>query len=106
MDISSAIKNTVPISLFNRGMAGKIFEEVKKNGPKVVMKNNQAECVLMSPEEYVALMDELNDAELLAIAQERMANFDESKLISEEELMRELGITEEDIENCEDVEIE
>lgn len=47
--VISAIKNTVPISLFNRGQAGKIFEEVRQSGAKVVMKNNTAECVLLSP---------------------------------------------------------
>ena len=55
--VMSAIKNTVPITQFNRGLAGKIFEEVKQTGAKVVMKNNTAECVLLSPEEYVRLMD-------------------------------------------------
>ena len=39
-DVTSAIRNTVPITLFNRGLAGKIFEEVKQQGSKVVMKNN------------------------------------------------------------------
>lgn len=57
--VMSAIKNTVPISQFNRGLAGKIFEDVKQSGAKVVMKNNVAECVLISPEEYVRLMDEV-----------------------------------------------
>lgn len=74
--VMSAIKNTVPITQFNRGLAGKIFEEVKQTGAKVVMKNNTAECVLLSPEEYVRLMDELNDARLLAVASERMAHYD------------------------------
>ena len=55
--VMSAIKNTVPISQFNRGLAGKIFEDVKQSGTKVVMKNNVAECVLISPEEYIRLMD-------------------------------------------------
>ena len=45
-----ALRNTIPISLFNKGMAGKIFKSVKENGSKVVMKNNVPECVLMSPE--------------------------------------------------------
>ena len=40
MSIRSAIENTIPISQFNRGLAGKIFEEVKRHGAKVVMKNN------------------------------------------------------------------
>ena len=43
---------------------------------KVVMKNNAAECVLMSPQEYVQLIDEVNDARLLAEAAERMTHFD------------------------------
>ena len=34
--VMSAIKNTVPISQFNRGLAGKIFEDVKQSGTKVV----------------------------------------------------------------------
>ena len=59
--VVSAITNTVPISQFNRGLAGKIFEDVKQSGAKVVMKNNAAECVLLSPEEYVRLIDELNE---------------------------------------------
>ena len=44
VNIASAIRNTVPISLFNRGLAGKIFNEVKQSGAKVVMKHNAAEC--------------------------------------------------------------
>ena len=55
----SAIENTIPISLFNRGLAGKIFDEVKRYGAKVVMKNNTPECVLLSPEEYIQLLDNL-----------------------------------------------
>ena len=85
-NITSAIRDTISISLFNRGLAGKIFEDVKQSGAKVVMKNNSAECVLMSPDEYVNLMDEVNDARLLSIANERMQNFNSSNLISSEDL--------------------
>ncbi|WP_243284051.1 MULTISPECIES: type II toxin-antitoxin system Phd/YefM family antitoxin [unclassified Ruminococcus] len=102
----SAIKNTVPISQFNRGLAGKIFEDVKQSGAKVVMKNNVAECVLISPEEYVRLMDEVNDARLLAVASERMAHFNPATLISEEEMNRRLGITEDDLTGFDEVDIE
>ena len=41
--VMSALRDTVPINQFNRGLAGKIFEEVKKSGAKVVMKNNTAQ---------------------------------------------------------------
>ena len=48
-NIMGAIQNTISISLFNRGLAGKIFDEVKRCDAKVVMKNNVPECVLMPP---------------------------------------------------------
>ncbi|MGN0477222.1 MAG: type II toxin-antitoxin system Phd/YefM family antitoxin [Ruminococcus sp.] len=105
-NITSAIKDTISISQFNRGLAGKIFEEVKQSGAKVVMKNNTAECVLLSPEEYLRIMDEVNDARLLATANERMSNFNPSDAIPAEDIYRELGITDEDIANCTEVEIE
>lgn len=104
--VLSAITNTIPISLFNRGLAGKIFEEVKQCGAKVVMKNNTAECVLLSPDEYVRLMDEINDARLLAIATERMAHYDPSTVISGDEMNRRLSITDEDLAGYDEVELE
>lgn len=106
LNITSAITNTIPISLFNKGLAGKIFEEVKQAGAKVVMKNNIAECVLISPEEYVRMIDEINDAKLLALAAERMEKYDPKTLISAEELYKETGISPDDLNNCGEVEIE
>ena len=50
--VMSAIENTISISLFNRGLAGKIFSDVRRTGAKVVMKNNAPECVLLSPKEH------------------------------------------------------
>lgn len=105
-NMTNAIVNTVPISMFNRGLAGQVFEEVKKTGAKVVMKNNAAECVLLSPEEYVRLMDEINDARLLALAEERWEKFDRSTAISEEEMYRRVGIRKEDLDKLDEVELE
>ena len=90
--------------LFNRGLAGKIFEEVKQAGAKVVMKNNVAECVLLSPEEYIRLMDEVNDARLLAVATERMAHYDPAETVSGEDAYSTLGISRNDIDGCKGVE--
>ena len=101
-NVVSAIKDTIPISAFNRGLAGKIFEDVRKTGAKVVMKNNAAKCVLCSPEEYVRMVDELEDAKLYAVALERMSHYDPAKMISQEEMDAMLGITEEDLNNWED----
>ena len=104
--IRSAIENTIPISLFNRGLAGKIFDEVKRYGAKVVMKNNVPECVLLSPDEYIRLLDEINDARLLTIAAERMSHFNPSTLVSQEQVDQEFGFSPSDYENIDDIEFE
>ena len=104
--VVSAITNTVPISQFNRGLAGQIFEDVRRNGAKVVMKNNAAECVLLSPEEYVRLMDELNDARLMTLANQRMDSYDPSTAISQEDMQGFLGITDAEIDALGEVELE
>ncbi|MDO4273182.1 MAG: type II toxin-antitoxin system Phd/YefM family antitoxin [Eubacteriales bacterium] len=106
MSIRSAIENTISISQFNRGLAGKIFDEVKRYGAKVVMKNNSPECVLLSPEEYIRLLDEVNDARLLASAAQRMSKFNPSTVISQEQVDQEFGFSPSDYEETDDIEFE
>ena len=105
-NVVSAINRTVPISQFNRGLAGKIFDEVKRSGSKVVMKNNEAEVVLVPPEEYVQLMDKLEDYELMASALERLNRYDPEKTVPEEQVWAELGITDEELDAAGEVEFE
>lgn len=93
-----ALTNTVSITMFNRGMAGKIFSEVKQLGAKVVMKNNTPECVLMSPDEYIALMERLENAELLALATERLSKTETPKTYSREEVLARYKVAEETLE--------
>ena len=104
--VRSAIESTVPISHFNRGLAGKIFDDVKHSGAKVVMKNNSPECVLVAPEEYIRLMDELEDTRLLNIAAERMAKFDPAAVVSQEEVDAVFGFGPSDLEDTEEIEFE
>ena len=104
--VASAITNTVPISQFNRGLAGKIFDEVKKYGAKVVMKNNVAECVLLSPEEYMRMVDVIEDAHLCAITEARMEHFDPENTVSFEEVNKKAGISEADLADFDEVELE
>lgn len=95
IDMTSAIKNTISISMFNKGQAGKIFDDVKKNGAKVVIKNNNPECVLLSPEEYVNLMDEVNENSLWKIANDELSK--KNKIVTFKQLMKKYQITEEDL---------
>ena len=104
--VLSAIKKTVPISQFNRGLAGQIFSDVKASGSKVVMKNNVAEVVLVPPDEYVEIMDTINDYLLLTMAVERMSSYDPDTLISEEEMDKHLGITQDELDAVPEVEFE
>lgn len=76
--IINTISNTVPLSQFEQGHAKKMFEEVKRTGIEVVMKNNTAECVLLSLDEYVRLMDEMNQR--FELAGDDIAGFDEVEI--------------------------
>lgn len=42
----------VPISRLNKGEAGKIIDEVKEEGVRIIVKNNVPECVMITVEEY------------------------------------------------------
>lgn len=85
MNFIKQISNrTVSISDFNRGLAGRIFDDVKSTGSKVVLKNNTPECVLLSPEEYSRLMDELEDARDLMLAKSRLESMNKENISKEE----------------------
>lgn len=104
MDMNTLLKNTVSISQFNKGQAKKIFDEVKQTGIKIVFKNNEPECILLSPDKYIELMNEIEDALDCAAAIERIEN--KTKTYSFEEVKKEFGMTSEDLEDCEEVEFE
>ncbi len=62
-------------------------------------------CVLLSPEEYVGLMDEVNDARLLREALSRLENYDPAATLSVEEINSRLGISPEDLASGGDAQI-
>lgn len=57
-------------------------------------------------EEYMGFVDEVNDAKLLALASERMAMADSSQFVPAERLYEELGITQDDLDAVDEVDIE
>ena len=59
------INAMVPITRFNKGEAGKIIEEVKKDGIRVIVKNNVPECIMITVEEYNALTEAANKTVIL-----------------------------------------
>ena len=54
----------------------------------------------------VRLMDEVNDARLLALAVNRLENSDSEKLLSDKDVYRDLGITDDDLKGYDEVELE
>lgn len=57
MAVNNVLNMLVPISRFNKGEANKIFDEVKEEGVKIVLKNNQPIGVIMTPQMYESLLN-------------------------------------------------
>lgn len=100
------VKDAVSVADLDRGLTGRILQEVRETGAKVVMKDDAVECVLLSPANYARLVDELEDAKLYALAMERMSRYDPSQTVSQEDVDARLGITKEDLAGWEDIELE
>ena len=94
------INSIVPISRFNKGEAGKIFDEVTKEGVKVVIKNNIPTCILINPNDYENVLEELENYKLYVEAEKRL-NSSSYKTMSEKDVMSNLGISEDDIDKTE-----
>ncbi len=97
------LDSMIPISRFNKGEANKIFTEVKNDGIRIVVKNNTPECVLISPKDYQALIEQYEDALLLAEANNRLSK--NLEYVSHDDIFSDLNINEQDLENI-DIEVE
>ena len=64
------LNSIISITRFNKGEAGKIIEEVKENGPRIIVKNNVPECVLISLEDYDILTEAANRTVTLNVSKE------------------------------------
>ena len=100
------LQSLVPISQFNKGQAAKIFDRLHSERELIVLKNNQPSAVILSPEEYIRLMEIEEDYFLLLEANKRMEDNGNNKTISFDSVMSDLGISEEELLDTEDVDIE
>lgn len=105
MSVTGMLKTMIPISRFNKGEANKIFDEVETTGTKIVVKNNKPACVLISPAQYESLMEMLSDYVLREEAETRMEHYDSSENRTQEQMLREFGITQSELDAM-DVELE
>jgi PHD/YefM family antitoxin component YafN of YafNO toxin-antitoxin module len=100
------LQSLVPISQFNKGQAAKIFDRLHSERELIVLKNNQPSAVILSPEEYIRLMEIEEDYFLLLEANKRMGDNGNNKTISFDSVMSDLGISEDELLDMEDVDIE
>lgn len=96
----------IPITQFNRGQASRIFDRLRTEKQLVVLKNNQPSAIILSPEEYERLSEIEENYMLLMEANERFKNNEGKAAIPFETILADLGITERDLEEMEDVDIE
>lgn len=100
------LQSLVPISQFNKGQAAKIFDRLHFEKELIVLKNNQPSAIILSPEEYTRLTEIEEDYFLLLEANKRMEENENSKTISFDSVMNDLGIDEKELLDMEDIDIE
>ncbi|MBR4473471.1 MAG: type II toxin-antitoxin system Phd/YefM family antitoxin [Oscillospiraceae bacterium] len=105
--IVKTMNHLVSVSAFNKGEAGTIFSTVKKtNEPKLVLRRNEPECILISPLQYTQLIEELEDLRDYKLAVERLVASQGQETISFEEILREDGLSLADLDAMEDIDFE
>lgn len=100
-NLKLVFEKTISVTDFVRNIT-KSFDDLK-NGAKVIMKNNKPEAVIMSPGEYMQLINDLEDAQDLALAQSRSAENDQTKLLSHDEFWNQVETSD---DNDDEVEFE
>ncbi|MCD8106815.1 MAG: type II toxin-antitoxin system Phd/YefM family antitoxin [Oscillospiraceae bacterium] len=99
-------KSLVPISQFSKGQASRIFDRLHNESQLIVLKNNQPTAFILSPVEYDRLTEIEEDYALLLEAYDRLSKHENERGIPLSEVMEHLGISEEDLNEVGDVEIE
>ena len=102
---ANLLNSLVPITQFNRGQASRIFDRLSSESRLVVLKNNQPAAVILSPAEYSRLSEIEEDYYLLMEASARVAE-ETAPYAKMSNVMKELCISEADLDSAEDVVIE
>ena len=96
----------IPISQFNKGQASKIFDRMRSEPELIVLKNNQPSAVILAPDEYIRLAEIEEDYNLLMEARQRLAANKDKAAIPAADVMKHFGISDADLEEVEEPEIE
>lgn len=117
-DLRAVIDNIISITDLSRGKVSKVVQNVAEEGREyIIVKNNEPQAVLLSINDYTQLMndheqvkqlkEELENLELLLIAEERLKNARPEDFVEENVVLQELGISASEVRDLIDsVEIE
>ena len=109
------VKRCVPVKMFRRdlhGLCKVILMCQQRQAPAFRIVIDKPRGILAAQRmvnivgEYMALSDEVNDVKLLALASERMVKADPAMFVPAEHLYAELGITQDDLDAVDEVDIE
>jgi len=103
---ANLLQSLVPITQFNRGHASRIFDRLRTEKQLVVLKNNQPSAIILSPEEYERLAEIEENYLLLMEASERLKKNEGKNSIPFADVLSNLGITEQELNETEDIDIE
>ena len=107
MAITADVMNSlVSVTQFNKGQASKIFDRLRTERQLIVLKNNAPSAVILSPKEYERLSDIEEDYRLLMLAQERIAGGSLEHTVPLHDAMADLGISDAEIKEEEELDIE
>ncbi|MGL4736754.1 MAG: type II toxin-antitoxin system Phd/YefM family antitoxin [Cellulosilyticaceae bacterium] len=96
----------IPITQFNKGQASRIFDRLRTEKQLIVLKNNAPSAVILSPEEYARLAEIEEDYALLLEATSRLSESTSKSALSFDTVLSNLGISEDDLNDAEDIVIE
>ena len=96
------LQSLVPVAQF-RVQADEIFGRLRSGKELIVLNNDQPSAIILSPEEYVRLMEIEEDYYLLLEADKRLRDHGNKKTDSFDSVMRDLGISESELLAAEDV---
>jgi prevent-host-death family protein len=100
MDLRNALDHIISVSELGRGKASKVIQNVESNKEQyIVVKNNKPQAIIMSIEEYSDLQRLREEYELLKLATQRVAESNEADYSTIDEVMKEFGIDEEELDN-------
>lgn len=101
----SAFSHTVSLSQFSGAQAEQIFERLREERQLVVCNESTPIAVLLLPEEYHRLLEIEENYRLLLLAQDRLEK-NNGDMLSEADVMHRLGISETELAQATDLEIE